>query len=77
MIVITSQIITRRLFTLRSFIAYMEMAQNSQKLSWTAEEVDTRLRQIMKGIHHQCELYGKQADGYINYVKGANVAGFM
>ena len=58
-------------------VSGLEMAQNSQKLSWTAEEVDTRLRQIMKGIHHQCELYGKQADGYINYVKGANVAGFM
>ena len=58
-------------------VSGLEMAQNSQKLTWTAEEVDTRLRQIMKGIHHQCELYGKQADGYINYVKGANVAGFM
>ena len=58
-------------------VSGLEMAQNSQKLSWTAEEVDMRLRQIMKGIHHQCELYGKQADGYINYVKGANVAGFM
>ncbi len=58
-------------------VSGLEMAQNSQKLSWTAEEVDTRLRQIMKGIHHQCELYGKQPDGYINYVKGANVAGFM
>ena len=58
-------------------VSGLEMAQNSQKLSWTAEEVHTRPRQIMKGIHHQCELYGKQADGYINYVKGANVAGFM
>lgn len=58
-------------------VSGLEMAQNSQKLSWTAEEVDSRLRQIMKGIHHQCELYGKEADGYINYVKGANVAGFM
>ena len=58
-------------------VSGLEMAQNSQKLSWTAEEVDSRLRQIMKGIHQQCELYGKEADGYINYVKGANVAGFM
>lgn len=58
-------------------VSGLEMAQNSQKLTWTAEEVDTRLREIMKGIHRQCELYGKQPDGYINYVKGANVAGFM
>ncbi len=58
-------------------VSGLEMAQNSQKLSWTAEEVDSRLRQIMKGIHQQCELYGKEADGYTNYVKGANVAGFM
>ena len=55
----------------------LEMAQNSQKLSWSAEEVDAKLRQIMADIHHQCELFGKEADGYINYVKGANVAGFM
>ncbi len=53
------------------------MAQNSQKLSWSAEEVDERLRDIMKEIHHQCELFGREDDGYINYVKGANVAGFM
>ena len=53
------------------------MAQNSQKLSWSAEEVDQKLRGIMKEIHHQCTLFGKENDGYINYVKGANVAGFM
>lgn len=58
-------------------VSGLEMAQNSQKLSWSAEEVDAKLRQIMADIHHQCELFGKEADGYINYVKGANVAGFM
>lgn len=55
----------------------LEMTQNSMKLSWSAEEVDQRLHQIMKDIHTQCVKYGTQADGYINYVKGANVAGFL
>ena len=58
-------------------VSGLEMAQNSQKLSWSAEEVDAKLKDIMAEIHHQCELFGKDADGYINYVKGANVAGFM
>ena len=53
------------------------MAQNSQKLSWTEEEVDAKLQQIMTEIHNQCVKYGTEEDGYINYVKGANVAGFM
>ncbi|HPF63535.1 NADP-specific glutamate dehydrogenase [Lentimicrobium sp.] len=55
----------------------LEMTQNSMKLSWTAEEVDMRLHQIMKEIHNQCVKNGTQADGYVNYVKGANVAGFL
>lgn len=55
----------------------LEMTQNSMKISWTAEEVDMRLHQIMKDIHTQCVKNGKQADGYVNYVKGANVAGFL
>ncbi|HNZ80694.1 MAG: NADP-specific glutamate dehydrogenase [Bacteroidales bacterium] len=55
----------------------LEMTQNAMHLSWTAEEVDQKLRQIMSAIHDQCALYGKESDGYINYVKGANVAGFM
>lgn len=55
----------------------LEMTQNSMKLSWSAEEVDQRLHQIMKDIHSQCVQHGKQEDGYINYVKGANVAGFL
>lgn len=58
-------------------VSGLEMAQNSQKLSWTAEEVDNKLRQIMKDIHEQCVKYGKDSDGYIDYVKGANTAGFM
>ena len=58
-------------------VSGLEMAQNSQKLVWTAEEVDAKLRQIMANIHEQCQKYGKEADGYTNYVRGANVAGFM
>ncbi|MDE6490798.1 MAG: NADP-specific glutamate dehydrogenase [Muribaculaceae bacterium] len=58
-------------------VSGLEMAQNSQKLTWSADEVDARLKDIMAGIHRQCELYGKEADGFVNYVKGANVAGFM
>jgi len=55
----------------------LEMSQNSMKFSWSTEEVDMRLHQIMKNIHEQCVKYGTQPDGYINYVKGANVAGFL
>jgi glutamate dehydrogenase (NADP+) len=55
----------------------LEMTQNAMHLSWPAEEVDNRLRQIMSDIHAQCVRYGKEPDGYINYMKGANVAGFM
>ncbi len=58
-------------------VSGLEMAQNSQKLSWTAEEVDNRLRGIMSEIHRSCVEFGTEPDGYINYVKGANVAGFM
>ena len=55
----------------------LEMSQNAMHLSWSAEDVDKRLHQIMHGIHQQCVRYGQQPDGSINYVKGANVAGFM
>jgi len=55
----------------------LEMSQNAMKLSWSAEEVDARLHQIMKDIHQQCVINGKQADGFVDYVKGANVAGFL
>lgn len=54
----------------------LEMSQNAMHLSWRSEEVDHRLLQIMENIHAQCVEYGK-SDGYINYVRGANVAGFM
>ncbi len=55
----------------------LEMTQNAQKLNWTAEEVDAKLHQIMSSIHHACLEYGTEKDGYINYMKGANIAGFM
>jgi glutamate dehydrogenase/leucine dehydrogenase len=58
-------------------VSGLEMTQNSLRLSWTREEVDTRLQNIMKDIHSQCEKYGTQKDGYIDYVKGANIAGFV
>jgi glutamate dehydrogenase (NADP+) len=54
----------------------LEMTQNAMHISWTAEEVDKRLHQIMSDIHEQCVRYGRTAD-YTNYVKGANIAGFM
>ena len=55
----------------------LEMSQNSLRLSWSPEEVDQKLHYIMSSIHEQCVKYGKQADGYIDYIKGANIAGFM
>jgi glutamate dehydrogenase (NADP+) len=55
----------------------LEMTQNSMRLGWDREEVDARLHSIMKNIHEACRDNGKQADGYVNYVKGANVAGFL
>lgn len=54
----------------------LEMTQNAMKLSWTAEEVDQKLKQIMQSIHEQCVKYGKEEE-FVNYVKGANIAGFM
>ena len=58
-------------------VSGLEMSQNSERLSWTSEEVDSRLHVIMEDIHANCVKYGTEPDGYINYVKGANVAGFM
>jgi glutamate dehydrogenase (NADP+) len=55
----------------------LEMTQNSIRLNWTSEEVDARLKDIMTGIHCQCKKYGTDNDGYVNYVKGANIAGFV
>lgn len=58
-------------------VSGLEMTQNSERLSWTSEEVDDKLKWIMSNIHENCVKYGTEADGYINYVKGANIAGFM
>jgi glutamate dehydrogenase/leucine dehydrogenase len=58
-------------------VSGLEMSQNSQRLSWTREEVDNKLKQIMQQIHGKCVKYGKDKDGYINYEKGANIAGFV
>ena len=55
----------------------LEMSQNSLRISWTREEVDERLKGIMSDIHDSCSAFGKEADGYCNYVKGANIAGFV
>ena len=55
----------------------LEMSQNSLRISWTREEVDERLKGIMEDIHDSCIEYGKEEDGYCNYVKGANIAGFV
>jgi glutamate dehydrogenase (NADP+) len=53
------------------------MSQNSLRLSWTSEEVDGRLQRIMKDIHAQCVEYGRQPNGSVDYVQGANIAGFV
>ena len=55
----------------------LEMSQNSGRISWSREEVDAKLQSIMANIHEHCVKYGTEEDGYINYVKGANIAGFM
>jgi glutamate dehydrogenase (NADP+) len=55
----------------------LEMSQNSMRLSWTREEVDKKLNDIMKSIHEQCLKYGKKADGTVSYIDGANIAGFV
>ena len=55
----------------------LEMTQNSMRLKWSREEVDEKLHSIMKNIHEMCVKYGTEEDGYVNYVKGANIGGFM
>ena len=55
----------------------LEMTQNSMRITWSDKEVDEKLHYIMHSIHEQCVKYGRQPDGYIDYVKGANIAGFM
>jgi glutamate dehydrogenase (NADP+) len=56
-------------------VSGLEMSQNSLRLQWTTDEVDKRLSEIMKAIHNQCVRFG-EANGFINYVNGANIAGF-
>ncbi|HBX45858.1 MAG TPA: NADP-specific glutamate dehydrogenase [Porphyromonadaceae bacterium] len=58
-------------------VSGLEMTQNSERYSWTAEQVDEKLKWIMSNIHENCVKYGTESDGYVNYVKGANIAGFM
>lgn len=58
-------------------VSGLEMTQNSERYSWPAEQVDEKLKWIMANIHKSCVKYGTESDGYINYVKGANIAGFM
>ena len=58
-------------------VSGLEMSQNSMKLNWTREEVDAKLHQIMKDIHEQCVTHGSKDDGFVDYVKGANIAGFL
>lgn len=58
-------------------VSGLEMTQNSERYSWSAEQVDEKLKWIMGNIHENCVKYGTEKDGYINYVKGANIAGFM
>lgn len=58
-------------------VSGLEMIQNSMKLMWNREEIDARLHRIMVDIHDTCVKYGKEKDGYVNYVKGANVAAFL
>ncbi|MDO9154925.1 MAG: NADP-specific glutamate dehydrogenase [Paludibacter sp.] len=58
-------------------VSGLEMTQNSMRLSWTREEVDEKLKRIMSDIHEACVKYGTEPDGFVNYVKGANIAGFM
>jgi glutamate dehydrogenase (NADP+) len=58
-------------------VSGLEMSQNSIRYNWSAEEVDQKLHVIMKDIHEACKKYGTEKDGYVNYVKGANIAGFV
>ncbi len=58
-------------------VSGLEMSQNSMRLSWTSEEVDKKLHEIMASIHNTCVKYGTESDGYVNYVKGANIGGFV
>lgn len=58
-------------------VSGLEQAQNSMRIAWSHEEVEGRLADIMKGIHDQCIQHGQESDDFVNYVKGANIAGFV
>lgn len=58
-------------------VSGLEMSQNSERISWTEEDVQGKLRDIMRDIHDKCVEYGSEEGGYINYVKGANIGGFV
>jgi glutamate dehydrogenase (NADP+) len=58
-------------------VSGLEMTQNSMRMSWSRDELNRQLRQIMKDIHNRCEAHGRESDDYVNYLKGANVAGFI
>ena len=58
-------------------VSGLEMTQNSLRLLWSKQKVDNKLRKIMTSIHETCVKYGRSEDGYINYVKGANIGGFI
>lgn len=58
-------------------VSGLEMTQNSMRLNWTREEVDAKLQSIMFDIHQQCVKHGKESDKYVDYVKGANISGFV
>jgi glutamate dehydrogenase (NADP+) len=58
-------------------VSGLEQSQNAQRIAWSAEEVDRRLQEMMKGIHEQCVEYGAEQGGFVNYVDGANIAGFV
>ena len=58
-------------------VSGLEQTQNTMRLSWTAKEVDERLQQIMLDIHGTCVKHGKDSTGFVNYVKGANIGGFL
>jgi glutamate dehydrogenase (NADP+) len=58
-------------------VSGLEMTQNSMRLPWSREEVDEKLHQIMINIHETCVKYGKSSSGFINYVNGANIGGFI
>lgn len=58
-------------------VSGLEQSQNALRLSWTSEEVDNKLKEIMESIHEKCVKYGTESDGFVNYVKGSNIAGFV